>query len=236
MALKPIKKKKLFEEIITAMENYIQVEDISPGDKLPSENELSAIFQVSKTAVREAMSVLQANGIIEKRSGAGIFLKDIGGEGIGARVTNHLLNRKELYEILEFRRGIETEAVALAAERATEEDVRLILQAHDKLKEAHSNGELGLEEDYMFHYSIILASHNSIYKEVFDIVAEKFEEGMRLSKMQSSTVPGRFEAAVREHDKIIEALRNKDSKAAADAMRMHLIQNENKILSNIKKQ
>jgi GntR family transcriptional regulator, transcriptional repressor for pyruvate dehydrogenase complex len=236
MALKPIKKKKLFEEIITAMENYIHVEDISPGDKLPSENELSAIFQVSKTAVREAMSVLQANGIIEKRSGAGIFLKDIGGEGIGARVTNHLLNRKELYEILEFRRGIETEAVALAAERATEEDMRLILQAHDKLKEAHSNGELGLEEDYMFHYSIILASHNSIYKEVFDIVAEKFEEGMRLSKMQSSTVPGRFEAVVREHDKIIEALCNKDSKAAADAMRMHLIQNENKILSNIKKQ
>jgi GntR family transcriptional regulator, transcriptional repressor for pyruvate dehydrogenase complex len=236
MALKPIKKKKLFEEIITAMENYIQVEDISPGDKLPSENELSAIFQVSKTAVREAMSVLQANGIIEKRSGAGIFLKDIGGEGIGARVTNHLLNRKELYEILEFRRGIETEAVALAAERATEEDMRLILQAHDKLKEAHSNGELGLEEDYMFHYSIILASHNSIYKEVFDIVAEKFEEGMRLSKMQSSTVPGRFEAAVREHDNIIEALCNKDSKAAADAMRIHLIQNENKILSNIKKQ
>ena len=236
MALKPIKKKKLFEEIITAIENYIQVEDISPGDKLPSENELSAIFQVSKTAVREAMSVLQANGIIEKRSGAGIFLKDINGESIGERVTNHLLNRKELYEILEFRRGIETEAVALAAERATEEDMVLILQAHDKLKEAHSNGELGLEEDYMFHYSIILASHNSIYREVFDIVAEKFEEGMRLSKMQSSMVPGRFQAVMLEHEKIIEALCNKDSKAAADAMRLHLIQNENKILSNIKKQ
>lgn len=236
MALKPIKKKKLFEEIITAIENYIHVEDISPGDKLPSENELSAIFQVSKTAVREAMSVLQANGIIEKRSGAGIFLKDIGGESIGERVTNHLLNSKELLEILEFRRGIETEAVALAADRATEKDMRLILQSHEKLKEAHRNGELGLEEDYMFHYSIILASHNSIYKEVFDIVAEKFEEGMRLSKMQSSTVPGRFQAVMMEHEKIIEALHNKDSKAAADAMRVHLIQNENKILSNIKKQ
>lgn len=235
MALKPIKKKKLFEEIITAIEEYIQVEDISSGDRLPSENEMAALFQVSKTAIREAMSVLQANGIIEKRSGAGIFLKDMGGETIGNRVVNHLLGRKELNELLEFRRGIETEAVALAAERSTEEDLGLIMQAHEKLVEAQNNGNLGQEEDYMFHYSIILASHNSIYKEVFDTVADKFEEGIRLSKLQSSTVPGRFQEAAKEHEKIIEALQRKDAKAAADAMRNHLIQNERKIYSNIKK-
>lgn len=69
MALKPIKKRKLFEEIISAIEEYIQAEGIAPGEKLPSENELSSLFQVSKTAVREAMSVLQANGIIEKDQG-----------------------------------------------------------------------------------------------------------------------------------------------------------------------
>jgi GntR family transcriptional regulator, transcriptional repressor for pyruvate dehydrogenase complex len=233
MALKPIKKKKLFEEIITAIEDYIQVEEISAGDKLPSENELAAIFQVSKTAIREAMSVLQANGIIEKRSGAGIFLKDISGESIGNRVINHMLGRKELHEILEFRRGIETEAVALAAERATKEDIQVIIQANEKLVEAQTEGKLGQEEDYMFHYSIILASHNSIYKEVFDTVADKFEEGIRLSKLQSSKVPGRFQEAAKEHEKIIEALLKKDAKAAAAAMRHHLIENEKKINSNL---
>ncbi|WP_163145194.1 FadR/GntR family transcriptional regulator [Bacillus sp. 22-7] len=235
MALKPIKKKKLFEEIISAIEEYIQAEGIAPGEKLPSENELSSLFQVSKTAVREAMSVLQANGIIEKRSGAGIFLKDLMGETIGFRVSNNLLNKKEIQEILEFRRGIETEAVALAAERATEKDMRRIALAHDNLIEAHKAGRLGVEEDFQFHYSIILASNNSIYKEVFETIAEKFEEGMRLSKMQSSNVPGRFEAVSQEHKSILESIQNKNSKDAAAAMRNHLIQNERKILTNIKK-
>jgi GntR family transcriptional regulator, transcriptional repressor for pyruvate dehydrogenase complex len=235
MALKPIKKRKLFEEIISAIEEYIQAEGIAPGEKLPSENELSSLFQVSKTAVREAMSVLQANGIIEKRSGAGIFLKDLKGETIGFRVSNNLLNKKEIKEILEFRRGIETEAVALAAERATEEDLRRIALAHDNLIEAHKAGRLGVEEDFQFHYSIILASNNSIYKEVFETIAEKFEEGMRLSKMQSSNVPGRFEAVSQEHKSILESIENKNSKDAASAMRNHLIQNERKILTNIKR-
>ncbi|MFC0272093.1 FadR/GntR family transcriptional regulator [Metabacillus herbersteinensis] len=234
MALKPIKKRRLFEEIIIAIEEYIEEEEISAGERLPSENELASLFQVSKTAVREAMSVLQANGIIEKRSGAGIFLKDLHGESIAGRVTNHLLNQKDYREILEFRRGLEVEAAALAAVNATDEDIRMIREAQKKLLEAHTNGALGLEEDYMFHYSIILASHNSIYKQVFDNVAEKFEEGMRISKLQSSKVPGRFVEVYEEHNDILDSLKSKNPKKAAEAMRNHLVKNERKIWSNHK--
>ncbi|WP_408007993.1 FadR/GntR family transcriptional regulator [Pseudalkalibacillus sp. A8] len=229
MALKPIKKKRLFEEIILAIEEYIHEEGIRSGERLPSENELSELFQVSKTAVREAMSVLHANGIIEKRSGAGIFLKDLHGESIAKKVTNNLLDRKELQEIIEFRRGIEVEAAALAATRATKEELDMIIQAHQKQIEAHKSGELGIEEDYMFHYSIIIASHNTIYKDVFDKVSTKFEEGIKVSKLQSAKVPGRFEEGYKEHEKIVQALKKQDPKAAADAMRYHLDQNERKI-------
>lgn len=237
MALKPIKKRRLFEEIIVAIEQYIEEEDITPGDRLPSENELTTLFQVSKTAVREAMSVLQANGIIEKRSGAGIFLKDLQGESIAGRVSNQLLNQKDYREIMEFRRGLEVEAAALAAVKATEDDMRMIREAEKKLWEANATGTLGLEEDYMFHYSIILASHNSIYKQVFDNVAEKFEEGIRISKLQSSKVPGRFKEVYEEHNDIVEGLKNRDPKRAAEAMRNHLVKNEKKLWSNhIKKE
>ncbi|MDM5340453.1 FCD domain-containing protein [Fictibacillus enclensis] len=234
MGLKPIKKRRLFEEIIVAIEEYIEEEDISSGERLPSENELASLFQVSKTAVREAMSVLQANGIIEKRSGAGIFLTDLHGDTIAGRVTSNLLSQKDYREILEFRRGLEVEAAALAAVNATEEDLSAIREAQRKLLEAQTTGRLGLEEDFLFHYSIILASHNSIYKEVFDNVADKFEEGIRISKLQSSKVPGRFVEVYEEHNDILEGVKSRDPKKAADAMRNHLIKNEKKIWSNRK--
>jgi GntR family transcriptional regulator, transcriptional repressor for pyruvate dehydrogenase complex len=235
MGLKPIKKKRLYEEVMIAIEDYVLTEGISSGDRLPSENELSSMFQVSKTAVREALSVLQANQIIEKRSGAGIFLKDLEGESIGQRVTNLLLTRKDLLEILELRRGIETEAAALAAQHATDLDLQKILEAHLNLIEANKAGGMGIEEDRLFHYSIIHASNNSIYKEVFDTVGERFDEGMRLSKWQSSKLPGRFEEAVKEHESILNALQKRDARMAAEAMRNHLIQNEKKIWSNLKR-
>lgn len=234
MALKPIKKKRLFEEIILALEGYIEEENILPGDKLPSENDLATIFNVSKTAVREAMTVLHANGIIETRSGSGIFLKEVGGETIAQKVTSNLLAQEELQEILEFRRGIEIEASALAADRATNEDLDVIKQAHQKLVEANFVGTLGVEEDYMFHYSIISASHNSIYKSVFNSVSDKFEEGIRLSKLQSAKVPGRFKESYKEHEQIIVTLEQRNAQAASEAMRNHLVRNEMKIWNNIR--
>ncbi|MCF6094087.1 FadR family transcriptional regulator [Microaerobacter geothermalis] len=229
MALKPIRKKRLFEEIILAIEKYIEEENIKPGQKLPSENELTDIFNVSKTAVREAMSVLHANGIIETRPGLGIFLKEMEGETIAQRVTKNLIEKVALQEILEFRRGIEVEAAALAASRATDEDLYLIRQAHEKLVEANQNGLLGVEEDYMFHYSIILAAHNSIYKEVFENVSNKFEEGIRISKMQSVKVPGRFLESHGEHEEVIQSIVQRDGMKAMEAMRNHLLRNEKKI-------
>jgi GntR family transcriptional regulator, transcriptional repressor for pyruvate dehydrogenase complex len=232
MALKPIKKKRLFEEIIIAIEQYIQEEKIPPGGKLPSENELAAIFNVSKTAVREAMSVLNANGIIETRPGAGIFLKDISGESIVQRVTSNLMDKDQLQEILEFRRGLEVEAASLATLRGSEDDLWKIKGAHHDLVQANKDGRIGVKEDYLFHYSIILAAHNSIYKDVFHAVSEKLEEGIRISKMQSMKQPGLFEEGYLEHEAIIDALFKRDPEKASKAMRHHLVRNERKIWHN----
>lgn len=235
LPLKPIKKKRLFEEIILAIEDFIQLEAIKPGERLPSENELAEIFQVSKTAVREAMSVLQVNGVIEKRTGAGIFLKELEGKSIAEQLTTNMFQKREIKEIFEFRRGLEVEAAAIAAERATEKDIGKIKQAQVRLTEVHSSGGLGVEEDFMFHYSIVLASHNSIYIDIFDKLSNKLEEGLMLSKFQSSRLPGRFKEAFEEHDHILLAIIEKDSHKAAEAMRYHLVQNEQKIWANIKK-
>lgn len=231
MGLKPIKKKRLFEEIIVAIEQYIKDENIKTGDRLPSENELSSIFNVSKTAVREAMSVLNANGIIETRPGSGIFLKDTMGESIVLKVTQNLMGQNELQEILEFRRGIEIEAAGFAAIRRTPAQLQAIISAHFDLVQANESGSVGIEEDYRFHYEIILASGNSIYKNVYTTVSKQLKEGIRISKMQSTQLPDRFSKSYREHELIIEALTKQDPKAASNAMRDHLVRNEEKIWS-----
>jgi GntR family transcriptional repressor for pyruvate dehydrogenase complex len=127
MAFEVIKKKNLYEEIVTQIIRYIQEKNIKPGDKLPSENDLVEIFKVSKTAVREALSVLAAKGILEKRPGVGSILKVLTGSTFIEPITSKLIAEEQtLREILEFRRGIEIESVALAAERANEEQLEAI--------------------------------------------------------------------------------------------------------------
>lgn len=231
MALKPIRKKRLFEEIILALEDYIQEGKIKPGERLPSANELSEIFGVSKTAIREALTVLHANGIIESRSGVGNFLKGLEGESIAQRVTKNLLNQNELLEILEFRRGIEIEAAALAAVKATSHDVEQIERAHDELIKANRAGRVGVDEDYDFHYAIIQASQNSIYKGIYSELSEKLHEEISISKMQSAKIPGRFSVIHRQHEEIVKAIKEKNRDKASEAMKKHLISTEQKIWS-----
>jgi GntR family transcriptional repressor for pyruvate dehydrogenase complex len=232
MGLKPIKKKRLFEEIIVGIEEYLQEENIQPGDRLPSENELAALFNVSKTAVREAMSVLHASGIIETRPGSGIYLKDIHGESIVLRVSSNLMEKSKLQEILDFRRGLEVEAAGLAAVNGSDKQFDRIKRAHELLVEANEAGGIGVDEDYQFHYEIILACRNSIYQNVFQAVSQQLKEGMRISKMQSMKMPGMFLQAYREHEEIMEALFTRDPEWARRAMRHHMIRVEEKIWAN----
>ncbi|WP_141431073.1 FadR/GntR family transcriptional regulator [Bacillus sp. 03113] len=231
MAFESIKRKSLYEEIVSQIISYIQNENIKPGEKLPSENELIEQFQVSKTAVREALSVLAARGIIEKKPGVGSILKEMTGATLVDQMTNKLiLEKKSLNEILEFRRGVEVEAAALAAERASEEQLQAIEAAHLELIEANKNGKMGIEEDYRFHYLIILASCNSMYEKIFDFISPYFLEAMKITKKQSKQISDRyFKESHEEHNRILQALKAKNPEEARIRTLEHLKNNEDKI-------
>ncbi len=233
MPLKPIKRKHLFEEIILAIEKYIQNENIKPGERLPSENEFSERFQVSKTVVREALSVLRANGIIEKRSGAGTFLKDPNVNIISMKIASNLMDKAQLQQLMEFRLGIEVGAAGLAAVKASQKDIDAIKFAHEKLTEAYENKAIGIEEDFKFHLNIIKASNNIFYLESFHTFSRVLEDGIRLSKLQSAKLPGRSEEVNHEHLKIIQGLEEGDAQKASEAMREHLLNTDKKIWLNL---
>ncbi|KAB7667749.1 FadR/GntR family transcriptional regulator [Bacillus sp. B1-b2] len=234
MALESIKKRSLYEEIVSSIILYIQKENIKPGEKLPSENELMEYFKVSKTAVREALSVLAARGIIEKKPGVGSILKETSGATFIDQMTNKLIvDKHALQDILEFRRGVEVEATALAAERASPEQLEAIEKAHLKLIEVNKNGETGIKEDFTFHQLIILASCNSMYERIFDFIAPYYLEALTISKNQSKQISDRyFKESHEEHQRIIQAIKGRNPERARAYALEHLLNNETKVWSH----
>ncbi|MCM3714333.1 FadR family transcriptional regulator [Alkalihalobacillus oceani] len=225
MSITPIRRQKIYEEIVQQIYQLIRRGDYKEGDKLPAEGKLAEEFGVSKTVVREAMSVLKASGVVESRSGSGNFIRKLEGETFVQSIGPSLLNIQSLIEILELRRALEIEAASLAADRATEEDIELLKEYNRKLASSEKLEER-VENDFLFHKTLFYATHNSAFIKVFDSISSLFKSGIEESKKQSSNLPNRHKEGVEEHFTIMEAISEKDEKKARATMREHLKNNE----------
>ncbi|WHY70545.1 FadR/GntR family transcriptional regulator [Fictibacillus enclensis] len=235
MEFTPIKRQKIYEEIVDQIYKMLIESKFEEGSKLPPEGALAERFGVSKTVVREALSVLKTNGVIESRPGSGNFIRKIDGGSFVSSISTSLLNKEALIEILELRRALEIEAASLAAERATEEDIKKLLLINHNLKEA-TTLEDAIEQDFSLHESIFHATHNSAFVTVFISISSLIKNAIKESKIKSKKIPGRQLEGVREHFEIIEAIKEKDDIKARDKMRSHLENNELKTLNiDIKK-
>ncbi|NEU31805.1 FadR family transcriptional regulator [bacterium LRH843] len=227
-SIKKIKKKRIYEEVISELESLIKRGVYKVGDKLPSEEELSKAFSVSKSAVREAMSVLKSSGIIQVKQGIGTFLSEAPGSSAVTNITSMLLlSEFPLIEVFELRRALEVEAVSLAVLRGTDEDIQKLTETNEAMLSAIKKGMTAAEEDYEFHRLLFLATHNSVFIKVFNSISEILKEGIAATKSQKAHPERNFEG-VEEHRNIIKAIEKKDSTAARRAMRLHLYNNETK--------
>src|SRR5262249_13314822 len=149
------------DEIAERLAEQIVGGRLSPGAKLPSEQEMMQATGVSRTVVREAGAALRARGLVVTRQGAGAFVSNdprrqsymIGPEGLGS------LN--SVIEVMELRMAVEAEAAAIAAERASPAQLKAIRQAQRLFNKAAARGERGVNEDYAFHDAIAVATQNS---------------------------------------------------------------------------
>ncbi|NEU32122.1 FadR family transcriptional regulator [bacterium LRH843] len=103
--------------------------------------------------------------------------------------------------------------VSIAAERATKEDIEQLIETNEVMSMAIQKGMNTLEEDYEFHRLLFLATHNSVFKKVFDTISGLLKEGMAVNKLKR-THPKRNLEGVEEHSNIIKAIKNKDAIAA----------------------
>jgi DNA-binding FadR family transcriptional regulator len=211
--------------LVQALGDRVRDGTLAPGSKLPTEAAIVAEFGVSRTVVREAMSRLQAAGVVETRHGIGTFVVGYGDASTFRIAPDRLGTLKDVIAVLELRIGVETEAAALAASRRTRENITALRSALDAFEAAVEAGRDAVGPDFQFHLEVARASQNRHFAELMATLGGMMIPRARLETAQPFT-PER-QAYLRrvnlEHESIFEAIERKDPEAARAAIRTHLV-------------
>lgn len=192
--------------------------------KLPTEAAIMERFGVSRTVVREALSRLQAGGLVETRHGVGTFVRAPGDSPAFRVSPDQLGTLREVIALLEFRISVETEAAALAAARRQSENLGEMRQALDEFFQAVENGRDAVSADYRFHSEIARATQNTHFTGLMKSLGLGVIPRARLNKPapQSAERQAYLRRVNLEHESIYNAIDEQDVEAARAAMRTHL--------------
>jgi GntR family transcriptional repressor for pyruvate dehydrogenase complex len=220
---KPIRPKKLSEEIVAQIQARISDGQLKPGDRIPSERELASALGVSRPSVREAIMMLDAMGLLEARQGGGTYVRSLTESSLGSPLTEMIeKDPKLLNDLLEVRIGLECWSASLAATRANDDDLKII---GSYLEEMRKSGKYGWdpEVDSKFHYAIATATHNTIQLHVLNTVHGLFTATIELAlhKFYSSR-PDYIETLLNQHQAIYDNIAAHDTDGARNAMAEHL--------------
>ena len=216
----------LAHELVDVIGDRIREARIAPGDKLPTEAAIMQEFGVSRTVVREAISKLQACGLVATRHGIGTFVVGPGVSDGGAfRIAPaQVATLRDVIAVLELRAGVETEAAALAAQRRTPQNVAHLRAAIDAFAAAIEAGQDAVGPDFQFHLEVARSTQNVHYSELLASLGIMIIPRARLDPVESLTEERRayLRRVNGEHESIFDAISNQDADGARAAMRTHL--------------
>jgi len=222
-----VRRPKVYEEVAKQLERLI-LEKLNVGDKLPSERELAEMLQVSRSSIRDAIRSLELMGLVEPRQGAGTIVLERAAETPDSPFANALKRRQErVGELLDFRKMVEPPLASRAATHASPDEIAEMEEILQRQEVKLAQGEIASAEDAEFHYSIALASGNSVVLKVIDILMDL----LRDTRERSLQVPGRQEKSLAGHRRILSAIKRRDAEAAKSAMRRHIEDVEEIVLS-----
>jgi GntR family transcriptional repressor for pyruvate dehydrogenase complex len=225
-----VKKTKVYEKVVEQLQRMIRDGLVKPGEKLPPERELAETFQVGRSSVRDAIRTLELMGLVEARQGEGTVVREPSGDVLANPLTAMLLQQRELVsELLELRGMIEPTLAARAATHASAGDLAHLEDILRRQKDKVGRGELAIEEDSEFHYSIAQAAQNKVVLQVVDV----FMDLLRESRKQSLQVEGRLQKSLASHQQILRAIAEHDAAAAESSMRRHIQEIETIVLQEL---
>ena len=219
---KIVQSSRLYEQIVEQIEQSVQKGDLKPGDQLPAERELAEQFGVSRTAVREAVKALREKGLVEAYPGKGTFITS-GSSNPMRQSLDRMMRSAQVdatSSLVEVREILEPEIAALAAVRATEENLNSLRQAVAVMDAAKRDPDAYIEADLDFHLELAEAAANPLILSLIDsIVGVLREQRMRIFEVDGGPDRGQC-----HHKKILEAVEHQDAPGAREARRAHLRQ------------
>ena len=220
MEFKEITPVRLYESVIEQIMDLIKNNELKPGDKLPPERELAEKLSISRGSLREAFRVLESRGLIKSKPGGGRYIREIRKNGHNSTENIILsLEKSSILELLEAREMFEVKIAEITAQRATPEDIKSIEKALNKMNEEEGlKDDKKTESDTEFHLAIASASHNFVFVNIIKLHLDL----LRNTREKTQQIPGRREERWREHQAILQAIKEHNSKKAGEAMLKHL--------------
>ncbi len=219
---------RLYLQIANALAEMVKNGEVKVGERFAAERDLAAKFSVSRSTVREAMIALEVSGFVEIRSGSGIYALAPFSK---ANILQSAEDTPGPFEVLEARMMLESEAAEVAAERISNNELHQLKQLLAAMSAAVDNQDIEEAEriDHAFHLLIIKATRNSALTPLYEWLWQIRE---------SSAVSQQFHLKLRdkgstpridEHKQVLDALMQRDGKAASSAIKNHLSQVMNRL-------
>ncbi|WP_299058576.1 FadR/GntR family transcriptional regulator [uncultured Polaribacter sp.] len=207
------------KEIISKIKEFINLKNLEPGDKLPSERMLSDKFEVSRSNIREAIQKLEFYGLLKSIPQSGTFIADIGVIALNGMIEDILrLDEPDFKSLVETRILLELKTVRLAALRRTDEDLLNLNKALLAYSNKVNNGEDAVQEDLLFHLAIAKASGNSTMNTfMLSIIPEI------ITNFQKHHVcdAGLTKRGITDHQAIFDAIKEQNPQLAKQKMKEH---------------
>jgi DNA-binding FadR family transcriptional regulator len=210
--------KRLYEKVAATLAADIKKGSYEIGDRLPSERVLASKFGVSRPTMREAVIALEVDGLVEVRTGSGVYVKSTSPTGGAPHAAD-----MGMFELLEARRAFESEAAALAAARISDEELAALRGLVDEMAEENKRDvELSEDADRRFHMGIAAATGNSAIVRAIEMFWDARQSSHQTQHFLKKVRAGGVAPRIDEHAKILTALEKRDPEKARAAMVDHL--------------
>ncbi len=215
---KTIKQPRVSDQIVDQIHRLLLTRTLQPGQRLPTEAEMAEEFGVSRSAVREAFSALEIQGIIERRKN-GTFLRQYSLNRILDTVEFPQKLDHELFaDLIEARVKLEQQIIDLACERVDETDLLRMESTLSLMEDDLLSGKSGVDADILFHQCLAAATKNQVLAGLGRSIGKMLKD----TRMKTLQAPGRLAACLEEHRAIYEAVKRQDSETGRRLIEEHL--------------
>lgn len=208
-SFEPLRREKLSETVAARLREQILSGRLQLGDRLPGHRDLATAFSVGMSSVREAISILVSEGLVETHAGKGTYVRDLPGPTLSLTGRSRLTHR-EIEEVTEAREVLELHLATAAAERASPDDIRVLREKLTEMAKVVDDAEAYAAADLRLHLAIATAAHNRFLLDAMEQLGELLRRTMEVSFTVAARSPGNLQISVESHRRLVDCIETGD--------------------------